>query len=83
MSEAGNADEAMTKWRPIADAPKDGTWQVVAHFDELCFYWWHRARFFKGQWRTGNGVVCPSYWLPLPVVENEEGRAALAALEAK
>lgn len=58
--------EPTEAWQPIETAPKDGTWQVVAHFDSKCFYFWHRARFLRGKWRTGNGVVIPSHWLPLP-----------------
>lgn len=54
------------EWQPVSDAPHDGTWQVVAHFDGQCFYWWHRAKWSRGYWRTGNGIVRPSHYLPIP-----------------
>jgi hypothetical protein len=68
--------EGLQEWRPIATAPRDGTYIIVANarnFLELfaCKYV-AGNRWPRSCWRTVNDVSWshsgePTHWIPLPV----------------
>lgn len=59
---------SVSQWRSIETAPKDGTWHVVTRIKEGRLLWWYRVRWSpsKAVWTTGDGIVEPTHWLPLP-----------------
>lgn len=63
------------EWQLIESASTNGEWFLVARISYGVIRWWYRARFYRGHWRTGGGVVEPTHWLPLPdpPKENTDG----------
>ena len=58
----------MSEWQPIETAPKDGTRVLVSFCSTsnaqfvVADATWHRDHW----WRDGDGVINPTYWMPLP-----------------
>jgi hypothetical protein len=73
--EAGSAAAAQAAWRPIAEAPKDGTsimgyWLGGKHDCAI-----HATKFHNGRWWEPNEDYpqCPpTHWMPLPAAPTGE-----------
>lgn len=56
-------------WKPIREAPKDGTKFLGAYAGRIRIYWWSNKqaeRFANGWAFDGNGLDDPTHWMPLP-----------------
>lgn len=56
-----------SQWRPIAGAPKDGSWVLLLSIDGCCQQGvWNR---FRNEWLSSGDkrtVWDPTHWMPLP-----------------
>jgi hypothetical protein len=71
--EAPDAEVGADPWRPIAEAPRDGTWLFVTysgHEDAYCVRW------DGARWRMGGieplFVSNPTHWMPRPAPPQED-----------
>ena len=66
---AETAEDAVSDWREIETAPKDGREVLVYDetFHTIEIAGWHVDDYDEGGWQTGDFGTCePTHWMPLP-----------------
>jgi hypothetical protein len=64
--------DAMSEWKTIESAPKDGTWFLAWENDTIpkviTVYWRKHSRNKNGGWWTSFNMwkAQPTHWMPLP-----------------
>ena len=54
-------------WRPLAEAPRDGTWILGLYYGRIIQTRWHEGRgWVESLDGLGHGLVDPEFWMPLP-----------------
>lgn len=69
-------EEKLNPWRPISEAPRDGTWFFYrdGDFSSACFYDKERDAYYGDHHSATYGyeIRKPTHWMPIPNVPERE-----------